>query len=137
MPLKPPLPHHLAEKIANKLNYRHQDSTVIAVVQEATTNQVLMVASMNREAVILTLTTGYAHFWSLSRKKVWMKGETSGNKLRVIDVIVDCDLDALLLRVEPLGPTCHTLKWSCFHNNLDMLLKEFEGKENHTRKIVV
>lgn len=128
MPLKPPLPRHLAEKIADKLNYRHRGNTIIAVVQEATTNQVLMVASMNREAVILTLTTGYAHFWSLSRRRIWMKGETSGNKLRVIDVIADCDLDALLLRVKPLGPTCHTFKWSCFHNNLDMLLTMRQNK---------
>ena len=90
---------------------------------------------MNREAVILTLTTGYAHFWSLSRKKIWMKGETSGNKLRVIDVIVDCDLDALLLRVEPLGPTCHTLKWSCFYNNLDTLLREFRGEKTTPEKL--
>jgi len=128
LPLRPPLPRYLAEKIADKLNYRHLDNTVIAVVQEATTNQVLMVASMNREAVILTLTTGYAHFWSLSRKRIWMKGETSGNRLHVVDVIVDCDLDALLLRVKPLGPTCHTFKWSCFHNSLHTLLTVNEGK---------
>jgi len=107
-----------AEEVASRLNYRHRDSTVVAVVQHAVNNTVLMVAFMNREAVVKTLTTGYVHFWSLSRRRIWMKGETSGNRLRLVSVHVDCDLDALLLRVLPEGPVCHTGHETCFYRRL-------------------
>ena len=85
-----------------------------AIVQDATTSQVLMLAYMNAEALRLTLETGEAHFWSRSRQELWHKGATSGNVQRVREVRVDCDADTLLLLVDPAGPACHTGEVSCF-----------------------
>lgn len=85
-----------------------------AVVIDASDNGVLVVAHMNAEALIKTLETGKVHFWSRSRRALWMKGETSGNILRVETVLTDCDQDALLIRAVPAGPTCHTGARSCF-----------------------
>jgi len=91
---------------------------IVAVVQDAATMQVLMVAYMNDEALRLTLETGEAHFWSRSRQSLWRKGATSGNVLRVREIRYDCDADALLLLVDPLGPACHTGERSCFYRPL-------------------
>ncbi len=88
------------------------------IVQDATTQQVLMLAYMNAEALRLTLETGEAHFWSRSRSELWHKGATSGNVQRVREVRVDCDADTLLLLVEPAGPACHTGEVSCFYRVL-------------------
>jgi phosphoribosyl-AMP cyclohydrolase / phosphoribosyl-ATP pyrophosphohydrolase len=84
------------------------------VVQDCASGDVLMVAHANAEALRLTAETGYAHFWSRSRKALWKKGETSGNLLRVRETRVDCDRDAVLLVVDPEGPACHTGSRSCF-----------------------
>ena len=91
---------------------------ITAVVQDAVTNVVLMVAWMNAEALTLTEQTGEAHFWSRSRNELWHKGATSGNVMRVIELRVDCDADTLLLRVDPAGPACHTGQTSCFYRTL-------------------
>jgi phosphoribosyl-AMP cyclohydrolase len=88
---------------------------VTAVVQDATTDQVLMVAWMNEEAMRRTRETGQAHFWSRSRRGLWHKGATSGNVMHVREIWVDCDADTLLLRVDPAGPACHTGQQSCFY----------------------
>jgi phosphoribosyl-AMP cyclohydrolase len=88
------------------------------VVQDARTNEVLMVAWMNAEALRLTRETGEAWFWSRSRSELWRKGETSGHVLRVRDLRADCDGDTLLLRVDPAGPACHTGARSCFFQPL-------------------
>jgi phosphoribosyl-AMP cyclohydrolase len=85
-----------------------------AVVQDAATGQVLMVAHMNEEAYAATLRSGRATFYSRSRGRLWEKGETSGNTMRVMEVRLDCDGDAVLLRVDPRGPACHTGNRSCF-----------------------
>ena len=90
-----------------------------AVVQDATTGAVLMVAWMNREALDATRDTGIAHFYSRSRQSLWKKGETSGNTLRVVELRIDCDLDTVLIRAEPAGPTCHTGKTSCLYRTVD------------------
>lgn len=90
------------------------DGLVVAVVQDATTRQVLMVAYMNEEAFDTTHTSGQAHFWSRSRSELWRKGATSGNTLAVVDIRIDCDADALLVLVEPSGPACHTGSTTCF-----------------------
>jgi phosphoribosyl-ATP pyrophosphohydrolase/phosphoribosyl-AMP cyclohydrolase len=90
-----------------------------AVAQDARTGRVLMVAFMNAEALRLTIDTGEAHFWSRSRRELWRKGEVSGNVLRVVEVRVDCDADAVLLRCDPAGPTCHTGRPSCFFRTPD------------------
>jgi phosphoribosyl-ATP pyrophosphohydrolase/phosphoribosyl-AMP cyclohydrolase len=92
---------------------------ITAVVQDAQTAQVLMVAWMNAEALRLTLVTGETHFWSRSRSELWHKGATSGNTQRVTGVWVDCDGDTLLVQVEPAGPACHTGEVSCFFRRLD------------------
>jgi phosphoribosyl-ATP pyrophosphohydrolase/phosphoribosyl-AMP cyclohydrolase len=89
-----------------------------AIVQDATTRQVLMLAYMNAEALRLTLETGEAHFWSRSRQEMWHKGATSGNVQRVREVRVDCDADTILLLVDPAGPACHTGEVSCFYRVL-------------------
>ena len=89
-----------------------------AVVQEATTGEVLMVAWMNREALQATLATGRSHFWSRSRETLWVKGETSGHVQHVEAIHVDCDADTLLLRVHQEGPACHTGHRSCFFRRL-------------------
>ena len=91
---------------------------VPAILQDATTGQVLMVAWMNEEALRLTRETGQAHFWSRSRQALWHKGATSGNFVNVREMWVDCDADTLLLKVDPIGPACHTGQQSCFHRRL-------------------
>jgi phosphoribosyl-AMP cyclohydrolase len=90
-----------------------------AVLQDALTGQVLMLGYMNKLALQRTLETRQVHFWSRSRSQLWLKGETSGNIHEVVDLALDCDGDALLVRVRPAGPTCHTGQTSCFHIPLD------------------
>ncbi|MBX3510755.1 MAG: bifunctional phosphoribosyl-AMP cyclohydrolase/phosphoribosyl-ATP diphosphatase HisIE [Hyphomonadaceae bacterium] len=99
---------------ASALNYAKGDGLVTAVVQDAKTLQVLMLAHMDRAAVEETIASGEATFYSRSRQARWRKGETSGNRLRVVTLEADCDGDALLLRVTPLGPACHRGTASCF-----------------------
>jgi len=89
-----------------------------AVVQDAATLQVLMVAWMNAEALRLTRASGEAHFWSRSRRSLWRKGATSGAVQRVREIRYDCDGDTLLLLVDPAGPACHTGAVSCFYRAL-------------------
>lgn len=89
---------------------------VPAVVQDAHTRGVLMLAYMNAESLKRTLETGETWFWSRSRAQLWHKGETSGNTQRVVNVLLDCDGDALVVQTEPAGPACHTGQTSCFHN---------------------
>jgi phosphoribosyl-AMP cyclohydrolase len=86
-----------------------------AVVVDHASGDVLVVAHMNAEALEVTLATGKVHFWSRSRGKLWMKGETSGHVLQVELMLVDCDQDALVIRAVPAGPTCHTGARSCFY----------------------
>jgi phosphoribosyl-ATP pyrophosphohydrolase/phosphoribosyl-AMP cyclohydrolase len=89
-----------------------------AIVQDANTGQVLMLAYMNQASLQRTLESGEAWFWSRSRGELWHKGATSGNTQRVIEVRYDCDADALLVQVEPSGPACHTMNQSCFYRRL-------------------
>ena len=93
-----------------------------AVVQDADTGMVLMVAWMNEEALRLTRETGQTHFWSRSRRELWHKGATSGNTQDVVAIYVDCDEDVLLIKVHPAGPACHTGNTSCFFRSLDEVL---------------
>ncbi|MHB9024305.1 MAG: phosphoribosyl-AMP cyclohydrolase [Armatimonadota bacterium] len=88
-----------------------------AVVQDAR-GEVLMVAYMNREALALTLSTGYATYYSRSRQELWIKGKSSGNMQRVLEMRVDCDLDCLLLKVEQTVGACHTGYYSCFYRTI-------------------
>jgi phosphoribosyl-ATP pyrophosphohydrolase/phosphoribosyl-AMP cyclohydrolase len=92
-----------------------------AIIQDAETGTVLMLAYMNPESLTLTLETGQTHFWSRSRNKIWHKGETSANVQDVISVKYDCDSDALLVSVNQHGGACHTGEYSCFFNQLQEL----------------
>jgi phosphoribosyl-ATP pyrophosphohydrolase/phosphoribosyl-AMP cyclohydrolase len=87
-----------------------------AVVQDAQTQVVLMLAYMNAESLEKTLASGQTHFWSRSRQELWHKGATSGNTQQVVEIRLDCDGDALLVLVQPAGPACHTGRYTCFHN---------------------
>lgn len=88
---------------------------VPAIAQNKKTGRVLMMAWMNAEAVEQTLATGFAHYYSRSRRKQWMKGESSGHVQKVLDIYLDCDGDTLLLKIEQTGPACHTNRDSCFY----------------------
>jgi phosphoribosyl-AMP cyclohydrolase len=90
-----------------------------AIVTDHVTGELLMVAHMNAEALDATRTTGDAHFWSRSRGRLWKKGESSGNVLRVVEMRIDCDQDALWLICEPAGPACHTGARSCFYRRIE------------------
>lgn len=90
-----------------------------AVVVDAASGAVLVVAHMNRDALAATLASGNVTFWSRSRGRLWMKGETSGNVLKVAEMLVDCDQDALVIRAMPAGPTCHTGAMSCFYRRVE------------------
>jgi phosphoribosyl-AMP cyclohydrolase len=92
---------------------------ITAVIQHATTHQVLMVAWMNAESLRLTQKTGQTHFWSRSRQQLWHKGATSGNVQYVQEIRLDCDGDTLLILVNPAGPACHTGATSCFYQTLN------------------
>lgn len=111
-----------ASEIADTLRWDDR-GLITAVVQDATTNAVLMVAWMNADALRLTEESGEAHFWSRSRGELWHKGATSGNVMRIVELRVDCDADTLLLRVDPAGPACHTGATSCFFRTLNELEK--------------
>jgi len=89
-----------------------------AIVQDADTGQVLMLAWMNAESLRTTLETGETHFWSRSRQEIWHKGAISGNTQQIVEISLDCDLDSILLRVKPAGPACHTGATSCFFNHV-------------------
>ncbi len=99
-----------------------------AVVQDWRDGTVLMVGFMNREALEKTLRTKSVHFWSRSKQRLWEKGETSGNRLTVKDLFVDCDQDTVLVKAEPTGPTCHTGERACFFTRLDEQGRAGPGK---------
>jgi len=101
------------DAILDQMKY-DSNGLVTVVVQDASDNTVLMVAHANREALRRTLETGEAHFWSRSRRTLWLKGERSGHRQRVIEFRVDCDADCVLLRVEQTGGACHEGYRSCF-----------------------
>lgn len=103
----------------NALKFNDQ-GLIPCVVQDATSHEVLMVAWMNAESLLLTQSTGETHFWSRSRQELWHKGATSGNTQRVRELRVDCDEDTLLVLVEAAGPACHTGETSCFYRSVSL-----------------
>jgi len=106
------------EKTINDIDFSKGDGLVPVIVQDTNTKEVLTLAYTNKESLELTKKTGNSWFWSRSRKKLWMKGEESGNTQKVKEILVDCDSDAIIYLVEPLGPACHTGEKVCFHNKL-------------------
>ena len=90
-----------------------------AIAQDAHSGEVLMLAYMSRESLAITISTGRATYWSRSRNELWEKGATSGHTQKVISIALDCDGDALLLKVEQVGAACHTGDRTCFHTNIE------------------
>jgi len=105
--------HYQAMRIPDNLKYDDK-GLIPAVIQDAKSGEVLMVAYMNAESVKRTVETGLTWFWSRSRQKYWQKGETSGHVQRVKEILYDCDQDTLLIKVDQTGPACHTGAQSCF-----------------------
>ena len=107
-----------------KIDFEKMDGLVPAIIQDATTKNVLMLGFMNEEAYKKTIETGHVTFWSRSRQTLWTKGETSGHFLNLVSIKNDCDNDTLLVRVNPVGPTCHTGTDTCW------------GEDNETSPIL-
>ena len=109
------------EKKGLNLNFRHKiggEQLIIAISQDYESSEVLMVAYMNKEALMKTIKTGKAHFWSTSRNKLWFKGESSGHTQEVQEILTDCDEDAVLLKVKQNGGACHEGYYSCFYRKI-------------------
>ena len=102
----------------SKIDFEKNNGLIPVIVQDVDTNEVLMLAYMNEEALNKTIETGYAHYFSRSRNKLWKKGESSGHTQEVKDILVDCDNDTILLKVKQNGVACHTGRKSCFFTNL-------------------
>jgi len=100
------------------LDFAKGDGLIPVVIQDDDTNEVLMLGYMNEESLRRTRESGQVWFYSRDRQELWHKGATSGNFLNVRSILVDCDDDALLIRVQPTGPACHTGERSCFHRSL-------------------
>ena len=103
-----------------------EQGLIPAVVQDAETGRVLILAWMNREAIEHSYSSGFATFWSRSRGELWEKGATSGNRLKLVDISKNCEANSLLVRVNPMGPACHTGNTSCYYRLLDPLA-DFEA----------
>lgn len=95
------------------------DGLIAAIAQDAESGEVLMLAWMNAEALAATLNTGKATYWSRSRQELWVKGASSGNVQTLVSAHIDCDQDAVLLKVNPAGPACHTERSVCFYRQID------------------
>jgi phosphoribosyl-AMP cyclohydrolase len=109
------------EKKAVDLNFRHKiggEQLIIAISQDYESSEVLMVAYMNKEALMKTIETGKAYYWSTSRNKLWFKGESSGHTQEVQEILTDCDEDAVLLKVKQNGGACHEGYYSCFFRKI-------------------
>jgi len=111
-----------------------EDGLIPAIIQEAGTNRVLMMAWMNRASLESTIKTGKTHFWSRSRKKFWMKGEESGHTQTVKDIAFDCDGDTLLIQVEQVGAACHEGFKSCFFRSVESDGATFKVTEAQLQK---
>ena len=104
------------------INFRHEINgvkVITAIAQDSETNEILMLANMNKEALIKTIKTGKAHYWSTSRNRLWLKGESSGHLQLVHEILVDCDMDAVVLKITQTGAACHEGYRSCFFRKLN------------------
>ena len=106
-------------KIIDEIDFEKGDGLVPVIVQDSESKDVLTLAYTNKESLELTKKNGNSWFWSRSRKKLWMKGEESGNTQKVKKILVDCDSDAIIYLVEPSGPACHLGERTCFHNDME------------------
>ena len=128
-----------------EINFRHEINgmkVITAVAQDAVSGEILMIANMNKEALQKTIETGKAHYWSTSRNKQWLKGESSGHIQEVEEILVDCDMDAIVLKIKQNGAACHEGYYSCFFRNLNFKnspdiddLKDEDLKTNQKRLV--
>lgn len=107
------------KKKIDDIDFSKNNGLIPVIVQDVNTKEVLTLAFANKESLELTQKTRNSWFWSRSKKKLWMKGEESGNTQKVKEILVDCDSDAVIYLVVPAGPACHTGKRACFHNILE------------------
>lgn len=123
------------------INFRHEINgvkVITAIAQDAETQEILMLANMNKEALIKTIETGKAHYWSTSRNKLWLKGESSGHFQEVKEILVDCDMDAIILKIEQTGAACHEGYRSCFFRKLNTQQKiDIENLKEEDLEIVL
>lgn len=103
----------------DKIDWEKMDNLIPVITQDSKTNEVLMLAYMNQEALELTIKTNYAHYFSRSKQRIWKKGESSNHLQEIVEILVDCDNDTLLLKVNQKGVACHTGRKSCFFTNLE------------------
>ena len=111
------------------IDFTKMDGLVPVVAQDSETNEILMLAYANKEALDLTISTGYAHYYSRSRKKIWKKGGTSGHIQKIEEIRVDCDQDSLIYKVIQTGGACHTGYYSCFYRIVDSNGLYISGKK--------
>ncbi len=107
------------DKYKKEMDLKFENGLITAIAQDYKTGEVLMVAFMDREALQKTIETGRGYYWSRSRRKLWKKGESSGHEQIVHGILVDCDADAVLLKVEQIGGACHTGYRSCFYRTIE------------------
>lgn len=112
-----------------EVNFNKMDGLVPVIAQDAETKEILMLAYANEEALNLTLSTGYAHYYSRSRKKIWKKGSTSGHTQKILEIRIDCDRDSLVYKIKQKGGACHTGYYSCFFRTLDENGLHINGKK--------
>lgn len=109
------------KEIINKINWEKVNNLVPAIIQDISNNEVLMLGYMNKEAIEKTFETKKIHFFSRTKNRIWMKGEESKNYLNLVDFSLDCDEDTILIKVEPVSPTCHKGNYSCFGEKKDSI----------------
>ncbi|MDX4026971.1 bifunctional phosphoribosyl-AMP cyclohydrolase/phosphoribosyl-ATP diphosphatase HisIE [Aliarcobacter skirrowii] len=105
-------------KILEKIEWEKMDDLIPVITQDSSSNEVLMLAYINKEALELTLKTGFAHYFSRSKQRIWKKGESSNHTQKIVDIFLDCDNDTLLFKVIQEGVACHTGRKSCFFTNI-------------------
>ena len=111
------------------VDFSKMDGLVPVIAQDSETNEILMVAFVNEKALNLSLSTGYAHYYSRSRKKIWKKGSSSGHTQKITEIRVDCDQDSLIYKVNQKGGACHTGYYSCFYRIVDKRGFHLSGKK--------
>ncbi len=121
-----------------KIDFKKQDGMIPVVVQDTETLEVLMLAYMNKEALELTISTNYAHYFSRSKQRLWKKGEESGHTQKVNEILLDCDNDTILLKVEQHGVACHTGRKSCFFTNIktNEIISDVEVNPNSSYSVI-
>ncbi len=123
-----------------EINFRHEINgvkVITAVAQDFKTNEILMLAYMNKEALMKTIKTGKAHYWSTSRNKLWFKGESSGHIQDVEEILVDCDMDAIILKINQTGAACHEGYRSCFYRKLNTENIDIENLKQDDLEVIL